>query len=230
MFLPLNHGVVTKQSRILINKDNSFLEPALDFKSPRETWEFVGALHTYTLVLHRVWPEDWTGLALRRILINYRWLSNCRKSKSTHMQLLTNFVNQVFSLNAANGRITRPPLTYKEIEDVMSQMVWTRGIEKSSSCAGKDPYASSPTGVPQAQIPHTVAQKPRAQATKRQGNSGSVRPSNGAKGSTQQDPCRSFNISGGCKHSGCRYAHLCNRYITSNTMCLQSTHNAENHP
>ena len=58
MFWPRNHDIVTKQSRILINKDKSFLEPALDLKSPRETWEFVEALHTYTVVLHRVSPED----------------------------------------------------------------------------------------------------------------------------------------------------------------------------
>ena len=50
IFWPRNHDVVHKQSRISINKDNSFLKPALDFKSPRETWEFVEALHTYTLV------------------------------------------------------------------------------------------------------------------------------------------------------------------------------------
>ena len=230
MFWPRNHDVVTKSSRISINKDNSFLEPALDFKNPRETWEFVEALHTYTLVLHRVWPEDWTGLALMRILINYRWLSNCGKSKSTQMQLLTNFVNQVFSLNAANGRITKPPLTYKEIEDVMSEMVWTRGIEKSINCAGKDPYASSQTGVPQTQVQPTVVQKPRAQATKRQTNSGSARPSKGAKVSSTQDPCRAWNTPGGCNHTACRYNHLCNRYITSNTMCLESTHNADSHP
>ena len=71
-----------------------------------------------------------------RILINYWWLANCGKSKSTQMQLLKNFVNQVFSLNAANGRITKAPMTKKEIKAAMSEMVWTRGIKKSSNCAG----------------------------------------------------------------------------------------------
>ena len=61
----------------------------------RETWELVEALNTYTLALHRVWPEDWTGLALQRILINYRWLSNCGKLKSLQVSLLTGFINQV---------------------------------------------------------------------------------------------------------------------------------------
>ena len=114
-----------------------------------------------------------SGLARR--LINYRWLANCGKTKSIQMQLLTNFVNQVFSLNAANGRVAKPPLTYKEIEDVMSEMVWTRGIKKSSNCGGKDPYASSPPGVPQAQVLQTTAQRPE-----NPGNTGNKR--NGGSG------------------------------------------------
>ena len=209
---------MTKQSRILIAKDNSFLKTALDFKSPRETWELVEPLHTYTLVLHRVWPEDWTGLALMRILINYRWLANSRKTKSIQMQLLTNFVNQVFSLNTANGRVAKPPLTYKEIKDVMSEMVWTRGIKKSSNCGGKDPYASSPPGVPQPQVLHTGTQRPKIPVTKRTGGSGSGKPNTATKGNKQQDPCRSFNTPGGCHHNACRYAHVCNRYLNGNTV------------
>ena len=66
---------------------------------------------------------------MQRILINYRWLSNCGKLKSVPVNLLTGFINQVFSLNAANGRDTKPPLTYKEIEDTMSEMIWTKGLE-----------------------------------------------------------------------------------------------------
>ena len=85
MFWPKNHDVTTRQTRISVKKDNSYLESTLDFKDPRETWELVEALNTYTLVLHRIWPEDWTGLALQRILINYRWLSNCGKLKTVQV-------------------------------------------------------------------------------------------------------------------------------------------------
>ena len=148
MFWPKNHDVTTRQTRISVKKDNTYLEPTLDFKDPRKTWELVEALNTYTLALHRVWPEDWTGLALQRILINYRWLSNCGKLKSVQVNLLTGFINQVFSLNAANGRDTKPPLSYKEIEDTMSEMIWTKGLEKSANCGGRDPYASSSSTVP----------------------------------------------------------------------------------
>ena len=70
MFWHKNHDVRQRTARISMNKDNTYLEPTLDFKDMRETWEIVEALHTYTLALHRVWPEDWTGLALQRILIN----------------------------------------------------------------------------------------------------------------------------------------------------------------
>jgi hypothetical protein len=59
------------------------------------------------------------------------------------VSLLTGFINQVFSLNAANGRDCKQPLTYKEIEDTMSEMIWTKGLKKSANCGGRDPYASS---------------------------------------------------------------------------------------
>ena len=67
VFWPKNQDITHKQSRILVHKDNTFLEPTLHFK----------ALNTYILPLSRVWPEDWTDLALQCILINYQWLSNC---------------------------------------------------------------------------------------------------------------------------------------------------------
>ena len=136
MFWSKNHDVRSRQTRISVNKDNTYLEPTLDFKDPRETWELVEALNTPTLALHRVWPEDWTGMALQRILINYRWLSDCGKRKSVQVNLLTGFINQVFSLNAANGRDTKPPLTNKEIEDTMSEMIWTKGLKKTANCGG----------------------------------------------------------------------------------------------
>ena len=37
MFWLKNHDVTQKQSRISVHKDNTFLEPTLDFKDPRET-------------------------------------------------------------------------------------------------------------------------------------------------------------------------------------------------
>ena len=45
MFWPKNHDVTTRQTRISVKKDNSYLEPTLDFKDPRETWELVEALN-----------------------------------------------------------------------------------------------------------------------------------------------------------------------------------------
>ena len=143
MFWPKNHDITHKQSRILVHKDKTFLEPTFHFKDPRETWQLVKALNTDILPISRVWPEDWTGLALQRILINYRWLSNCAKLKPVQVSLLTSFINQVFSLNTSNGReVVKPPLMYKETEDTMSEIIWTKRIKKSSNYWGRDPYAS----------------------------------------------------------------------------------------
>ena len=236
MFWPKNHDVTTRQTRISMKKDNSFLEPTLDFKDPRETWELVEALNTYTLALHRVWPEDWTGFALQRILINYRWLSNCGKLKTVQVNLLTGFINQVFCLNAANGRDAKPPLSYKEIEDTMNEMIWTKGLEKSANCGGRDPYASSSPTVPSP----TPPQGQNAQTGGNPGGSARVKGRGSrAGGSSQGQPgnkaqpknlaCNSFNTSTGCSRVPCRYLHSCNRLRANGKMCLDTTHNADTH-
>ena len=236
MFWPKNHDVTTRQTRISMKKDNSFLEPALDFKDPRETWELVEALNTYTLALHRVWPEDWTGFALQRILITYRWLSNCGKLKSVQVGLLTGFINQVFSLNAANGRDTKPPLSYKEIEDTMNEMVWTKGLEKSANCGGRDPFASSSPTVPsppppQGQNATTVGNSsgtPRVKGRGGRGGGGN-KGQPGNRGQQRNVACNHFNTSAGCSRASCSYLHACNRLKIDGRMCLDSTHNADTH-
>ena len=236
MFWPKNHDVTTRQTRISMKKDNSFLEPTLDFKDPRETWELVEALNTYTLALHRVWPEDWTGFALQRILINYRWLSNCGKLKTVQVNLLTGFINQVFSLNAANGRDAKPPLSYKEIEDTMNEMIWTKGLEKSANCGGRDPYASSSPTVPSPTAPHGQHAQTGGNpggSTRVKGRGGRVgRGSQGQPGNKAQSrnvACNSFNTSAGCSRAPCRYLHSCNRLGANGKMCLDTTHNADTH-
>ena len=240
MFWPKNRDVMTKQTRILVHKDNTFLEPTLDFKDPRETWQLMEALNTYTLALSRVWPEDWTGLALQRILINYRWLSNCGKLKSVQVSLLTSFINQVFSLNASNRRDGKTPLKYKEIEDTMSEIIWIKGIEKSANCGGRDSYASTSLSVPQhpntsgppAQRTRTSSAGPSCQPGKRggkSGGSGRPRPSAGGQSLSKLDPRRLFNTSAGCQHQPCKFQHACNRYKSDGKMCWQTGHNADNH-
>ena len=94
------------------------------------TWQIVEALNTYTLVLSRVWPEDLTGQALERILVQYRWLANCVKSRATQGTLLLGFINQVLSTNASRGRSIRPPLSYKQIEECLTDRIWNKGIDK----------------------------------------------------------------------------------------------------
>ena len=234
MFWPKNHDVTTRQTRISVKKDNSYLEPTFDFKDPRETWELVEALNTYTLALHRIWPEDWTGLALQRILINYRWLSNCGKLKTVQVNLLTGFINQVFALNAANGRDAKPPLSYREIEDTMNEMIWTKGLEKSSNCGGRDPYASSSPTVPPpppATRGHNTQPGVSTRGTTRAGRGGRGGGRGGVNnaGRPKNPACNNFNTSGGCQYPQCRYLHACNRLKGDGKMCLSTNHNADSH-
>ena len=90
--------------------------------------EIVEALQVYTMALARVWPDNWTGHALQRILTTYRWIANCGKAKTVQVRVLIDFINHVLALNATNGRLLKPPLTYLKIEEAMSNQVSAKGI------------------------------------------------------------------------------------------------------
>ena len=130
-------------------------------------------------------------------------------------------------------------MMYKETEDTMSKIIWTKGIKKSSNCGGRDHYASSPPGTPQTQTPQAQVQKTSRTTQGGSGQSGNKRTRNGGKGGGQpnaanqrpgrQYPCRAFNISGGCPHQSCKYQHACNTYLNGGKMYLQTNHNADNH-
>ena len=122
--MPLNHDVQSRNARISFQgKDRDFIRETLDYREPTETWQVVEALQVYTMVLSRVWPDNWTGHALQRILTAYRWIANCGRLKTVQVQVLIDFINHVLALNATNGRILKPPLTYLKIEEAMSNRI-----------------------------------------------------------------------------------------------------------
>ena len=68
------------------------------------------------MCLARVWPEDWTGHALQRILTQYRWIANCGKGKASQVRLLIDFINHVLAENS-NRTSLQPwsPFTKKNL-------------------------------------------------------------------------------------------------------------------
>ena len=75
------------------------------------------------MALSRVWPDDWTGHALQRILTSYRWIANCGKPKAVQVKVLIDFINNVLAMNATNGIHLKPPATYLKIEEAMSNWI-----------------------------------------------------------------------------------------------------------
>ena len=144
MFWLVNHDMQSRACWIIFNQtDHRLKEPTFDFKEPREAWQVVEALNIYTLCLLHVRPEDWAGHALQRILIQDRWLSGCNKSRATQATIMVAFINQVLSTNASRGRSMRAPLSYKQIEDVLAERMWKRGVIKAKCSGGRNPCASS---------------------------------------------------------------------------------------
>ena len=144
MFSPINVDVACRSGRFHMSEDGESVSiKSHDFKPVLQTWQVVEALTTYTLCLHRVWPEDWTGLALTRILNHYRWLAPSGRAKVEQVKLITNFIDTVFTKNAARGRENKAPYSFKEIEQVMETIVWSKNVDKASCLGTNDPFASS---------------------------------------------------------------------------------------
>ena len=147
MFWPLNHDVQSRNARISFHgKQGDFTRETLDYREPTETWQVVEALQVYTMAMARVWPEDWTGHALQRILTTYRWIAKCGRAKASKVRLLIDFINHVLAENATNGRHHKPPLTYQKIKEAMANRIWSRGISREACQTGRDPYSSTPDG------------------------------------------------------------------------------------
>ena len=189
------------------------------------------------MALARVWPDDWTGHALQRILTLYRWIANCGKAKAVQVRILINFINHVLAENATNGRNLKPPLTYQKIEEAMANRIWSKGINREACQTGRDPYSSTPDGT---RIPkfdgYMGANNIYAQPSTGAGPSGSKKgkePAPPKKSSHKGKPefCRGFNSAAGCNFTAtiCRHRHACSRSIDSNRYCNKTDHKADAH-
>ena len=191
------------------------------------------------MALSRVWPDDWMGHALQRILTSYRWIANCGKPKVVQVKVLIEFINNVLAMNATNGRHLKPPATYLKIEEAMSNRIWSRGINRESCQTGRDPYSSTPEGsrIPKREDGYSGTTSSYAPPSKGSGPGGSKKgkgpvPPKGSSNNGKQDFCRGFNSAAGCNMTNgqCRHKHACSRSIDSNRYCNKTDHGADNHP
>ena len=196
----------------------------------------VEALQTYTMALARVWPEDWKGHALQRILVQYRWLSGSGTAKAVQVRLLLSFINHVLTTKASRGRSLKPPMTFKQIEDAMADRIWNKAVDKHLCQTEKDPYASTDVAI-QAPQQYVQTQQSVPSGNKNPNhnhnswggnNSGKNTGKEGPKPS-KQEQCRSFNSPTGCSFTNCRHRHTCNRSLDSKTLCNKSEHGADGH-
>ena len=239
MFFPMNHDVSSRNAKISYKgSDGDFVKETLDYREPHEPWQIVESLSIYTMCLARIWPDDWTGHALTNILIKYRWLANCGKSRSSQVKILIDFINNVLSTNATYGRQNRQPASYAKIEEVMANRIWSRGINREMCQTGRDPWSSTPDGwrIPKGSEAQSAPPNTHAQQDPRQGHHGVKRgkgpgSSKGKPPRVTGDHCRGFNSAAGCNMTSgqCKFKHACSRSIDSNRFCNKTDHNADGH-
>ena len=235
MFFPMNHDVSSRSAKISYKgTDGDFVKETLNYLEPHEPWQIVESLSIYTMCLARIWPDDWSGHALTNILIKYRWLATCGKSRSSQVKILIDFINNVMSTNATYGRQNRQPASYAKIEEIMSNRIWSRGINRERCQTGPDPWSSYPDGgrIPKNHEQQLAPGSAHAQPDTKQGKRG--KGPGASKGKTQKaegNHCRGFNSAAGCSQTSaqCKYKHACSRSIDSNRYCNKTDHNADGH-
>ena len=185
------------------------------------------------MALARVWPDDWTGHALQRILTLYRWIANCGKAKAVQVRILINFINHVLAENATNGRHLKPPLTYQKIKEAMANRIGSKGINSEACQTGREPYSSTQDGARiQKNDGYTGANTTYTHPSTGAGPSnngrnrgkGSNPPQKGSR-TSKPEFCRGFNSAAGCNFTAttCRHKHACSR------TCNKTDHSTDTH-
>ena len=81
-------------------------------------------LHNYKAVLHALWPQDWTGLVLDRVLFEVKWGEATGLDEKKRVKLVRMFLTDVLKTNAGRAIHLLAPLDHEHV-----RAKWTKIIE-----------------------------------------------------------------------------------------------------
>ena len=238
----------------MLYKANAFKEikPEQEqWLEPTEVRHLQEAILNYVVVLWAIWPFDYAGFVIQRVLVESNWGRAAGEAERQRVALIRRFFDEVARENSGRAVRGQPPLVYEE-----TKAKWTRVLEAmcpnmllmGNSSAGDGAQGK---GQPQQTDGGGRGGGNAGRGRGRGGNSGTRGGRGGATGATggyvRQGAvssglpvCYRYNLATGCQRqvvsptaceeAGKQYAHACN-WLDKNTnkFCLQLHPRHKNH-
>ena len=215
---------------------------------PSEVRQLQEAVLNYTVILQALWPLDYAGLVITRVLVEAKWGEVAGESEKERVALVKKFFDDTVKDNSGRAVRGEPPLDYEEaktkwmrtLENVYPSLTLV-GVATSLSALGKG-NQQQPGNSGQGK--GGVSGRGRGGQVGRGGKGGS----GGMAGFNREramlnglQVCFGFNGTSGCTRdspkpnvckdgNGIHYAHACNHLDKhKNAFCLQLHPRHKNH-
>ena len=148
MFIHKNQDVAVRPGKWRkLGEGRDAVHESHDWKEPENTQAVADGVLNYLIALWRIWPEDWSGLVLSKVLLKFKYLSNVKSSKKGQLNMLSHFVDAFLGLCAAAGREHKPPPVYREAESLMIEHLHANNQDAASVRGGSDLYQVKPPQI-----------------------------------------------------------------------------------
>ena len=241
MFIHKNQDVSVRAAKWRkVGEGRDAIQESHDWKDPENAQAVADGVLNYMIALWRIWPEDWSGLVLCKVLLRFKYLANVKASKKGQLNMLTHFVDAFLGLCAAAGREHRPPPIYSDAESLMLEHLHANNQDAAAVRGGQDLYQVKASQVNQGNVGN-------------QGNGGNLGNGSGNKvprnnggpkqGGAPRDifnmplgllnirekvelACKGYNGQG-CQVAQCKFRHQCNK-VDGNKVCF-GDHRVQDH-
>ena len=237
MFISKNQDVQSRSGTIEVDsaKRKAFVEN-YNWKEPENAQAIAEAVLVFTIALWRIWPEDWSGLVLLKVLTRFKYLQNLPIPKKQQIQMLQSFLNAYFAIRAAAGVDCRPPPVYKEVEHLLIEHLEQNQFYEREARGGKPLYATDR----EKKEPQNRSEQHRGSSREDEKPSykkqETVPRRNNRETKTLADMtvkeklsliCRDFNGNGCSRGGACNFQHKCN--VRDGTRVCFGPHTAKDH-
>ena len=225
----LYKGNATRDGRA--DRDRAWVEPS-------EVRHLQEAVLNYAVILNALWPLDYAGFVILRVLVEARWGETGSDNEKQRIQLVRKFFDDVVKDNSGRAVREEPPLDYET-----AKTRWIRTLESlfpSLSLMSLNPgmLLAKTEKQQQASDKNKRSDKAGGRSAKKKQTTGSKRQGAALNG---VPCCYSFNSLAGCKRAivkanvckdeaGVHYAHACNHLDSATKKhCLQYHPRPGNH-
>ena len=250
MFLHTNQDVSVREGKFKkVGEGREVMHEMYEWREPETTQHLAEAVLAYAMALWRIWPEDWSGYVLLKMMTRYKYLCNAKVTAKQRVTLVSSYINAFFSLCAAAGRALQPPPKWRVAENLMLEHLDKNNLDSVQCRTGRDPYSgmgggSSTASNNQGRQMNVQVQQGQHRQPKKQHQTQARQDGRGPQQGRDifNMPlgqlslreklaviCKNYNSSEGCSVANCGFRHRCSVNIGGERLCFSQEHNAANH-